>query len=212
MWAIDCLLDESLTLAALRTGRWRRSVVVVETPVTTETIAVAETAQRESVTPPRRVRAAAAYVVLAAVVVLTVLAIRGWRPWQTSDPVSAAGSAAAMGSVKMPVSPQIESEFGIRFTALGVTSDGGMLMLRYQVLDSDKVLSVHDQETAPYVLLSDGTKFDAPGIPGHGHLGKKKAPGTTDYILLANSGGKVKAGMVVTLVVGQFQMPGVRVL
>lgn len=170
------------------------------------------TAEREAVQTRRPVRTALAYVALTVALVVAVLVVRGWRPWGSSMPSTASGSAAALGSVKMPVSPQIESEFGIRFTALGVTSDGGMLMLRYQVLDSDKVLSVHDQETAPFVLLSDGTKFDAPGMPGHSHLGKKKAPGTTDYILLANSGGTVKAGMVVTLVVGKYQLPGVRVL
>ena len=95
---------------------------------------------------------------------------------------------------------------------LNLTTGGGMIMLRYQILDSDKVLSVHDAQTAPYVVGPDGKKYDAPGMQGHSHIGKKKVAGTTDYILLANSGGRLKPGMVVTVVAGQLRMPNVTVV
>jgi hypothetical protein len=150
-------------------------------------------------------------VLVAAVLVVAVLLVRGWRPWH-HDSVATSGANGASGSVVMPVNAQMESEFGIRFTAVGVTSAGGMIMLRYQILDSDKVLSVHDTQTAPYVLGPNGFKFDAPGMQGHSHIGKKKLAGTTDYILLANSGGRLKPGMVVTIVAGTLRMPNVVVV
>jgi hypothetical protein len=153
----------------------------------------------------------ASVVLAAALLVVAVLFVRGWRPWNTDSAVPSSPSGAS-GSVNMPVNPQMEAEFGIRFTAVGVTSGGGMIMLRYQILDSDKVLSVHDTQTAPYVLGANGYKFDAPGMQGHSHIGKKKLAGTTDYILLANSGGRLKPGMVVTVVAGSLRMPNVVVV
>jgi hypothetical protein len=153
----------------------------------------------------------AGVVLVAAVLVVAVLLVRGWRPWH-HDVAAVSTVKGASGSVAMPVNPQMESEFGIRFTAVGVTSGGGMIMLRYQILDSDKVLSVHDTQTAPYVLGADGFKFDAPGMQGHSHIGKKKLAGTTDYILLANSGGRLKPGMVVTIVAGSLRMSDVVVV
>ena len=159
----------------------------------------------------RRILNIVSVAVAAIVLVVAVLFVRGWRPWH-SDPVNTNSVKGASGAVAMPVNPAMESEFGIRFTAVGVTSAGGMIMLRYQILDSDKVLSVHDTETAPYVLGPDGYKFDAPGMQGHSHIGKKKLAGTTDYILLANSGGRLKPGMVVTIVAGQLRMSDVTVV
>ena len=43
------------------------------------------------------------------------------------------------------------------------------------------------------------------------HIGKTKAAGTTDYILLANAQGGVEAGMFVTIQVGTFTLTQVPV-
>jgi hypothetical protein len=86
-----------------------------------------------------------------------------------------------------------------------------MLQIRYQVLDSAKTEALHDEQTAPFVLDAAGHKYADPGIVGHSHIGKTKAAGTTDYILLANAQGGVEAGMFVTIQVGTFTLTQVPV-
>jgi hypothetical protein len=142
--------------------------------------------------------------VVAAVAAMTVgiLYLRGWRP----------GSDDSSGGTTMPVSAAIESQFGIRFTSVGITAGGGMIELRYQVLDSIKTQVVHDAETAPFVVRSDGRKFADPGMQGHSHIGKAKAPGTYDYILLANSQNGLQPGDHVTIKVGTLELRNVPVV
>ena len=128
-----------------------------------------------------------------------ILVLRGWRP-------------SADGPLKMPTSPQMESEFGVRFTSVDVTAAGGMIQLRYQVLDTPKTAVVHDPATAPYVVDKNGKKYADPGMVGHTHVGPLKAAGTSDFILLANSGAGIHHGDVVTIKFGKYELRNVPVL
>jgi len=132
-----------------------------------------------------------------------ILVVRGWRPWS---------SDSARASTVMATSPDIENVYGIRFTAVGITAAGGMIMLRYQVLDSAKTTVVHDKDTAPYVLGPNGKKYADPGMQGHTHVGKVAAAGSTDFVLLANSGGGVHVGDRVTIRIGTFALENVMVV
>ena len=134
------------------------------------------------------------------------LFVRGWNPIQQNTAQTRSAVAP-----NMPVSTQIENQFGVRFLGVDVTAGGGMLQIRYQILDSAKTEALHDEQTAPFVLDSAGHKYADPGIVGHSHIGKTKAAGTTDYILLANAQGGIEAGMFVTLQVGTFTLTQVPV-
>ncbi len=140
---------------------------------------------------------------LAVVALVTgILLVRGWRPPSHS---ASAGSG-------MPASAAIEAEYGIRFTSVDVTAGGGMIQIRYQVLDSDKTLAVHDEDVAPFVVDRNGTKYADPGMVGHSHVGPARTPGTSDYILLANARAGVQPGSVVTIKVGDLELRNVPVL
>jgi hypothetical protein len=153
------------------------------------------------------VRAALGLLVLA-LVFTAVLFIRGWRPSsdQTGRPAPATAATA------MPISAAIESTYGIRFTGVDVTAGGGMIQVRYQVIDSAKTEAIHGTDLAPYVVDGRGTKYADPGMVGHSHVGKTLAAGRTDYILLANAMGGVKHGSTVTIKVGDLELRGVPVL
>src|SRR6478672_235826 len=71
-------------------------------------------------------------------IMLAVLVARGWRPQATNATASPTVSTATM-----PVSPQIEATYGVRFTGVDVTAGGGMIQIRYQVLDSAKTEAIH---------------------------------------------------------------------
>ena len=130
-----------------------------------------------------------------------VLVVRGWRPTSSTSDTSQA----------MPTSAQIEFAYGIRFTGVGVTAGGGMIQIRYQVLDSDKSSVVHAADTAPFVIDAKGVKYADPGMVGHSHIGKDKTAGSSDYILLANSKGGVTPGSTVTIKVGTLSLSDVPV-
>jgi hypothetical protein len=112
----------------------------------------------------------------------------------------------------MPTSAAIEAKYGIRFLGVDVTSGGGMIQLRYQVLDSDKTAAIHEADVAPFVIDSSGKKYADPGMVGHSHVAKTQSPGTSDYILLANARGGVKPGSIVTIKVGDLELRNVPVL
>ena len=160
--------------------------------------------------PPRPlgpfVRTAIGVVALAALVV-GILFLRGWRPDSKATPARPAATAAA----GMPTSAAIEAKFGIRFLGVDVTSGGGMIQLRYQILDSDKTAAIHEADVAPFIIDSSGKKYADPGMVGHSHVAKTQSPGTSDYILLANARGGVKPGSTVTIKVGDLELRNVPV-
>ena len=172
---------------------------------------VDEVALESKAGPPRAarpfVRAALGLLVLVLLFV-AVLFIRGWRP--NSD--ETASPAPVATATAMPISAAIESTYGIRFTGVDVTAGGGMIQVRYQVLDSAKTEAIHGTDLAPYVVDSHGTKYADPGMVGHSHVGKTLAAGRTDYILLANAMGGVKPGSMVTIKVGDLELRDVPVL
>ncbi len=87
---------------------------------------------------------------LLAVLFMAVLVARGWRPGSDGG-----GKAVIVaGTPVMPTSPAIEAMYGIRFTGVDVTAGGGMIQVRYQVLDSAKTEAIHDEAVAPYVIDS----------------------------------------------------------
>lgn len=157
---------------------------------------------------PRRpfVRAAIGIAAVAALA-LGILLARGWRPG-SNDTAAKPEAASASG---MPVSAAIEAKYGVRFLGVDVTSSGGMVQLRYQVLDGDKTEAIHAADAAPFVIDTNGKKYADPGMVGHSHVGKTPTPGRSDYILLANAGGGVKPGSTVTIKVGDLELRNVPV-
>ncbi|MFM2072501.1 MAG: hypothetical protein RLZZ623_2764 [Actinomycetota bacterium] len=144
-------------------------------------------------------------IILALVVMVgAILFIRGWRPTTTTHTTTAS-------SASMPTNAEIESKYGIKFLSVDITAAGGMIQVRFQVLDSDKAEAVHAAPTTPFVIAGDGTKFADPGMVGHSHVGKAKPAGATDFVLLANSAGSVKPGDKVSIQVGDLQLRNVTV-
>ncbi|MDP1877605.1 MAG: hypothetical protein Q8M17_08625, partial [Actinomycetota bacterium] len=81
------------------------------------------------------------------VMVGAILVARGWRP-TSSD------SSSSSSSASMPISAEIEATYGVRFTGVDVTAGGGMIQIRFQVLDSDKTAAIHADDGAPVVVDS----------------------------------------------------------
>jgi hypothetical protein len=97
---------------------------------------------------------------------------------------------------------------GIRIRQLAITGAGGLIDLRYQVLDPDKAASVH---TALPELVDERTGVVVDQLlMGHRHKGVLHA-GQTYYLLFENPGDLVQRGSEVTVALGGLRVPHIRV-
>jgi hypothetical protein len=105
----------------------------------------------------------------------------------------------------MPVSEEIEAKFGVRFSFLAVTASGGMVELRYRVIDEDRAANFgHYTETAPMLIDGDTGKIVDVTIMGlHNH---RVEPGRTYYVLYRNTDGAIKSGRPVTIQIGDLAL------
>lgn len=105
----------------------------------------------------------------------------------------------------MPTSAEIEDRFGVRFTFLAVTADGGMVELRYRVIDEDRAANFgHYSETAPMLISEDNDEIVDVTIMGlHNH---RVEPGRTYYVLYRNTNGAIKSGRPATIAVGDLEL------
>ena len=105
----------------------------------------------------------------------------------------------------MPVNPQIEQQWGVRVTQIGVTADGGMVDFRYIVLDPDKALAMQqDVNKLPVLVAEDsGTLINSAAAMTAKH---NLDPGTTYFLLYRNTGGAIKPGSQVTVKFGDLTL------
>ncbi|MFC5827595.1 hypothetical protein [Nonomuraea insulae] len=141
----------------------------------------------------RRLLVALALALAAGLVVLLALPDRADRP---------AG---------MPVSPEVEQRYGVRFTMVGVTADHGLLDVRFIVLDPDHATDMlSDADRLPDVVVeSRGKALPSPALMPMIH---NPVAGRTYYVLYRNSGGVVMAGDTVTLAFDEARLRHVPVL
>ena len=94
-----------------------------------------------------------------------------------------------------------EDKTGVRITHVALTAGGGMIDLRYLVIDPEKALIIHDSENPPTIIdEASGKILDTPWM-NHSHGGEYRA-GATYYTLLMNSGGVLSPGSKVTVILG----------
>ena len=89
----------------------------------------------------------------------------------------------------------IEARYGIRIRRVAVLAGGGIIELRFLIVDPDKAnLYMHDPEYMP-ALIADGIRLDP---PVRGHDMEYKA-GWGYYILYGNHSSAVKSGKPVVI-------------
>ena len=98
-----------------------------------------------------------------------------------------------------------EEATGVRITHVAITGQGGLIDFRYQVIDPDKAVIVHDADKPPTLVAeANGQVIDRPWMQ-HGHSGKLN-PGATYYLILVNPKGGVKSGDSVSVIIGDFRL------
>ncbi len=119
---------------------------------------------------------------------------------------------AIPASLQRPVvsAAGLADRLGIRLVYVATTGAGGLLDVRFQVLDPDKAAALHDAATPP-VVIDDSTGVVADSLlMGHSHTAPFDA-GVVYYLIFENPGNMVKRGGTVSVLLGNTEIDGVTV-
>jgi hypothetical protein len=115
---------------------------------------------------------------------------------------NAVSTGRAPSHVQVPASAAIEQQWGIRFIALNLLADGGLLDLEYQVVDPSKSGRIHigGIKQLP-VIQVEGTRrtVTSDSLMFHFQHENTDAPGRTYSIIYGNANGVVHPGARITI-------------
>lgn len=120
-----------------------------------------------------------------------------------------ATSAPESDSNSAPVAQKgIEKQWGIRILGIRRSAADYMLDFRYRVIDAEKAKPLFNRRTQPYLIdQASGAKLVVYSSPKTGPLRSSNVPqaGRNYFIFFANPAKYVKAGNLVTVVIGDFK-------
>lgn len=113
--------------------------------------------------------------------------------------------APVTGVTRVLTPLQLEEEFGIRIRLVGVTAGGGLIDLRYRVVDLEKALPLlGTHETMPALVdAKSGSELKAPETMMH-HDNLKAD--RTYFMHYPNAGNRIKPGAQVAVVMGDIRV------
>jgi hypothetical protein len=117
---------------------------------------------------------------------------------------------AAPENATLPVSSDIEAQYGIRISRVAVTADGGMVDVRYVVLDPEKAHDFAiDAGSTPILYAQTGniTISETAPMPHKDVL----HAGTTYFLLYHNTTASIKPRSYIKMVLGKFKLESVPV-
>ena len=158
-------------------------------------------ARRGRFRPPGRARIAG---FLAGVLIAAGIgALALWLP-QRSNGQTSAEPAAHWRRPAVSASGLAERS-GVRLIRVAVTGGGGLLDLRYQVVDPNKAVTVHENRTPPAIIDERTGLVLNRLLMGHAHHGQLK-PAVSYYLIFENTGNWVRRGSEVTVLLGDAQV------
>lgn len=149
-------------------------------------------------------------VTLAGVTVAIAVATIGWGlaiPGASSDAGRAGPKAIVPIALVRPIvtAQALESKIGVRIAKVSVSGGGGLVDLRFQVVDPDLAGAVHDTNRPPEIVdEATGVVVDQL-LMGHSHSQPFQA-GLTYYLIFENPANWVRHGSKVTVLLGDAQV------
>lgn len=133
----------------------------------------------------------------AVVVFVAIIAFNVWQLYSAGIP--------QLQENGVPISPEIEERFGVRITGLYLSAQGGLVDLRYRVVDVGKAKNFgHDTENSPLLIAeASGKVVDVTIMMKHSH---RIELGRIYYILFRNTGNAVEPGSTVTVQIGNLRL------
>lgn len=99
----------------------------------------------------------------------------------------------------------MEDRYGITFNLVAITAAGGLVDIRFTVVDQEKAERIlHDQDTLPLLYVpTTGAVLRAP--QPHAHK-LEFLDGATYFLLYPNAGGAIQAGVPVSVVINDVRL------
>jgi len=99
---------------------------------------------------------------------------------------------------------------GVRITQVAVTGGGGLIDVRFRVVDPEKADAIHDEATPPALVDAETGVVVDQLLMGHKHSDPFQA-GQTYYLIFENPLNLVQHGSKVSVLLGDAQVDGVEV-
>jgi hypothetical protein len=144
-------------------------------------------------------------------VAIVAAAVALWV-WHASTGGADATDSRVPASWARPVvdADRLGQASGVEITRVAVTGDGGLVDLRFKVVDPDRANALHDAGTPPAVVDEQSGLVVHSLLMNHAHSGAFKA-GVTYYLVFENPGNWVRRGSRVTVLLGNAQVEHVTV-
>jgi hypothetical protein len=149
-------------------------------------------------------------VAIGATLVVTVTAVVVWL--SRDDGAAAAPVKPAPAAWQRPTvtNAELAQRLGVKITQVAVSGHGGLVDLRYRVLDPDRANEVHDAAKPPAVVDDRSGVVVNQLYMDHSHSGPFRA-GATYYLIFNNPGNLVRRGATVSVLLGDTQVDHVQV-
>ncbi|RME49387.1 MAG: hypothetical protein D6791_00880 [Chloroflexi bacterium] len=130
----------------------------------------------------------------------------GAAPATPPDPLTEATPVAA--TPVTATASDLEDRWGIRMTFVGVTAGGGLVDVRFKVIDPSKAQPIlGDPKNLPVLVSEDGVTIAGPSILTDART--KLRPGQMYFLLYSNPRGAIKSGSPVSVIVGGLRLDNV---
>jgi hypothetical protein len=139
-----------------------------------------------------------------------VLAVVGGYELTRHDDVAGARAGAARVPARLSSPADFQRRTGVRIVRVAVSGGGGLLDVRYLVLDPTAAAAIHDKTTPPELVDERTGVVVRDLFMGHSHHGRFKAA-ETYFLLFDNPGTLVRRGSRVTVQLGAARLAHVRV-
>jgi len=134
-----------------------------------------------------------------------------WSPLFSGGDRDAAENPVPVAWTRPAVSADdLAERSGVRITQVAVTGGGGLVDLRYQVVDPEKAAALHDATTPPAIVDEQSGLVVNDLLMGHSHSDPFKA-GVTYYYVFNDPVNWVHRGSQVTVLLGNAQVEHVLV-
>jgi hypothetical protein len=139
------------------------------------------------------------------VVTLAVAGLALWLPHRSSGGAATASAVPVSWARPVVGAEGLAERSGVKLTQVAVTGDGGLVDLRYQVVDPDKAVALHDRRSPPALVDEQTGLVVNQLLMDHSHHGPYKV-GVKYYLVFNNLGNWVHRGSRVTVLLGDAQV------
>jgi hypothetical protein len=135
--------------------------------------------------------------------------------WQLLHHQQRAASTSALAPIRIHIEPVVSAQglvetSGVKLVRVALSGSGGLVDVRYRVIDPDKATSIHAADSPPLILDQRSGAIVNQLLMAHLHHGRPTV-GITYYLLFLNPGNVIRRGSRVSIQLGGARVEGVTV-